>query len=66
MQIVARLLVLIDAEAHVGEALLLMKTNNVRKVLVTRRGELYGVLALRNVAFNMKEIVVYFKSSAKS
>lgn len=68
-QVMAKLLVTVDAEAHVGEALLLMKANNVRRVIVTKGGELYGVLALRDIAYNiplLKEIVEYFKSSAKS
>ncbi|MEM0485011.1 MAG: CBS domain-containing protein [Pyrobaculum sp.] len=53
----------IDTDAHVAEALLLMREANVRRLVVTKGGELYGVIALKDIVYNiplLKIIADYF------
>jgi len=64
-QVMSKLLVAVDAEAHVGEAVLAMREHNVRRVVVLKGGELYGVVALRDIVYNiplLKEVVEYFQA----
>ncbi len=62
-QVMNKLIATVDAEAHVAEALMVMKENNIRRVVVVKGGELYGVVALRDILFNvptLRDIVEYF------
>ncbi|MCU7788479.1 CBS domain-containing protein [Pyrobaculum sp. 3827-6] len=52
-EIMSKLIITVGADAHIGEALLLMKEANVRRLVVTKSGELYGVAALRDVVYNI-------------
>jgi len=52
-EIMSKLLVTIDADAHVAEALLLMREANVRRLVVTKGGELYGVIALKDIVYDI-------------
>ncbi|AET34039.1 CBS domain-containing protein [Pyrobaculum ferrireducens] len=62
-EIMSKLIITVDADAHIGEALLLMKEANVRRLVVTKGGELYGVVALRDIVYNiplLKILADYF------
>ncbi|MFN3805000.1 MAG: cyclic nucleotide-binding/CBS domain-containing protein [Pyrobaculum sp.] len=62
-QVMNKLVATVDAEAHVAEVVMAMKENNIRRVVVIRGGELYGVVALRDILFNipaLKAVVDYF------
>ncbi|MGB9704512.1 MAG: CBS domain-containing protein [Pyrobaculum sp.] len=62
-EIMSKLVITVGADAHIGEALLLMKEANVRRLVVTKGGELYGVVALRDVVYNiplLKILADYF------
>jgi len=64
-QVMSKLLVTVDAEAHVGEAVLAMREHNVRRVIVLKGGELYGVVALRDIVYNiplLREVLEYFQA----
>jgi CBS domain-containing protein len=62
-EIISKLVITVGADAHIGEALLLMKEANVRRLVVTKGGELYGVVALKDVVYNiplLKILADYF------
>lgn len=67
-EVMNKILITIDADAHVAEALQTMKENNVRRVIVTKEGKLYGVVALRDLVYNiplLKIIADYFSQPTK-
>ncbi|MEM4742791.1 MAG: CBS domain-containing protein, partial [Pyrobaculum sp.] len=62
-EVMNKILITVDVDVHVAEALLAMRENNVRRVIVTKEGKLYGVVALRDLVYNvplLKIIADYF------